>query len=227
MGEKARSPLRRTTSPSWPTQSLSALFWDQDGKLQIKLLVRQSSASAEQPPLQRPLGHRGKTMDRNILVTEPQWNACRVVFSVSRDGYRTTNVELSGCSACFDRSIGLDEQASAAVAEWMSRQERVHGYRYQDAKITYIEVTTDDGRYLNATKRGWDVLVDAHRREAIERAGYRICNNGLSHGWYALPPGETEYKSDECGHNYLGFFSSEMDLLLEVFELISVSTTAD
>ncbi|MCA7889943.1 hypothetical protein QZM25_31750 [Burkholderia contaminans] len=165
-------------------------------------------------------------MDRNFLAVEPQWSKCRVVFSASRDGYRATDVELSGCSACFDRNIGLDVQAGAAVAEWISRQERVHGYRYQDSEVTYIEVATGDGRYLDATKRGWDVLVDEDRREAVERAGYSICNNGLSHGWYALPPGETEFKSDASGHNYLGFFSSEVDLLLEVLELISAPTAA-
>lgn len=89
-----------------------------------------------------------------------QWVACRVVFGASRDGNRVEGIEISGALACFDRSKDLGEQAGAAVADWLSRQERVHGFRYHDALITYIEVCTDDGRYLDGTKHGWSVLAD-------------------------------------------------------------------
>lgn len=88
------------------------------------------------------------------------WVGCRVVFGASRDGYRMEGIEISGAQACFDRTKNLGEQAGAAVADWLSRQERVRGYRYQDAQITYIEVSTEDGRYLDGTKLGWSVLAD-------------------------------------------------------------------
>ncbi|UIF89456.1 hypothetical protein [Cupriavidus sp. UYPR2.512] len=89
-----------------------------------------------------------------------QWMSCRVVFSATRDGRRVDNIEITGCLAVFDRSKDLGEQAGSAVADWLSRQERVHGYRYQDAQITYLEVTTSDGRFLDATKLGWAVLKE-------------------------------------------------------------------
>ncbi len=107
-----------------------------------------------------------------------QWTGCRVVFSATRDGRRIDSIEITGCLAVFDRSMDLGEQARAAVADWQSRQERVHGHRYQDAEITYLEVETSDARYLDATKLGWAVLgerqqaamPDARERSELESA---------------------------------------------------------
>jgi hypothetical protein len=96
-------------------------------------------------------------MNRNKRSTA-QWVGCRVVFGASRDGRRAESIEITGALACFDRSKDLGEQAGAAVADWMSRQERVHGHRYHDALIACIEVQTEDGRYLDGTKLGWSVL---------------------------------------------------------------------
>lgn len=119
-----------------------------------------------------------------------QWMGCRVMFSATRDGRRVDSIEIAGCLAVFDRSRDLAEQARAAVVDWQSRQERVHGHRYQDTQITYLEVETPDGRYLDATKLGWGVLAESQQvamppaRErselesaliqAIEASGYSV-----------------------------------------------------
>lgn len=107
-------------------------------------------------------------MNSNKSITA-QWIGCRVVFGATRDGLRVDDIEIAGALACFDRNKDLGEQAGAAVADWLSRQERVHGYLYSDPLITYIEVQTEDGRYLDATKLGWCVLDDSLRRKAIEQ----------------------------------------------------------
>lgn len=101
-----------------------------------------------------------------------QWMGCRVIFSATRDGRRVDSIEITGCQAVFDRSKDLGEQAGSAVADWVSRQEQVHGYRYQDAEISYLEVVTSDGRYLDATKLGWGVL-DERRQDALAAAQER------------------------------------------------------
>ncbi|VVE17340.1 MULTISPECIES: hypothetical protein [Pandoraea] len=155
-----------------------------------------------------------------------QWMDCRVVFSATKDGRRADNIEITGSMACFDRKKDLSEQAGAAVADWLSRKERIHGHSYHDAEITYLEVQTPDGRYLNATRHGWGVLDDSLRRRAIEQSGYSIRNGGLMHSWYALLPGETEINQDEDNHNYIGFFSSEEELIEEVYERVVGETAA-
>jgi hypothetical protein len=112
-------------------------------------------------------------MNNNQTGAAP-WIECRVVFDATRDGRRVNSIEITGARANFDRSKDLGEQARAAVAEWDSRKERIYGHRYHDALITYIEVRTSDGRYLDATTLGWAALDHALRRKAIEKAGYRI-----------------------------------------------------
>ncbi|PNE59580.1 hypothetical protein A8H39_00065 [Paraburkholderia fungorum] len=154
-----------------------------------------------------------------------QWIGCSVVFGASRDGRRVESIQISGALACFDRRKDLGEQAGAAVADWLSRQERVHGHRYHDAVISNIEVRTDDGRFLDGTKHGWSVLDHACWRKAIGHAGYRIGNNGLPNGWYALLPGVTEFNQGDESHNYIGFFSSEADLIEEIYERVVAETT--
>jgi hypothetical protein len=60
--------------------------------------------------------------------------------------------------------------------------------------------------------------VGVDKVEFIESRGYRICDNGITHGWYALLPGETEFRSDGENQNYLGFFSSLDELVSELLE---------
>lgn len=56
-------------------------------------------------------------------------------------------------------------------------------------------------------------------RNKVEELGYTIRCTALD-GWYALLPGETEFRHEDDGsHNYLGFFSTEEDLLEEIAEL--------
>ena len=62
----------------------------------------------------------------------------------------------------------------------------------------------------------------------IQAAGYTVKYNGTCESWYALLPGETQFKgaegneaddSNSVGHydqNYLGFFSTHWELLKEV-----------
>lgn len=64
--------------------------------------------------------------------------------------------------------------------------------------------------------------------ELIQSAGYTVKYNGTCGNWYALLPGETEFKDTYYGNvddlcmeglhetNYLGFFSTHWDLLKEV-----------
>lgn len=127
-------------------------------------------------------------MNRNKVNTS-QWMGCRVVFSATKDGRRVDSIEITGCLAVLDRSKDLSEQARAAVVDWQKRQEMVHGHRYQDAQITYLEVTTADGRFLDATKLGWGVLgewqvappaaqesseLESALVQAIEAAGFSV-----------------------------------------------------
>lgn len=71
------------------------------------------------------------------------------------------------------------------------------------------------------------MITNQEKRDAIMANGYTICN-GSPTCWYALLPGETQFfdnieeveKNPEVAHeqNYLGIFSSEQDLLDEVFD---------
>lgn len=54
------------------------------------------------------------------------------------------------------------------------------------------------------------------RRKLVTETGYTIQSSGPA-SWWALLPGETAFKDDGAGdQNYLGFFSSEADLLEEI-----------
>lgn len=118
-----------------------------------------------------------------------QWTQCRIVFGATLDGRRVESIEITGCQALFDRSKDLDEQARAGVVDWVARQARIHLKRYEDAQITYLEVTTPDGRFLDATKRGWGALQECSAElplasvitelesvlvQAIEASGYSV-----------------------------------------------------
>lgn len=61
------------------------------------------------------------------------------------------------------------------------------------------------------------------RRKLVTEKGYTIQSTGPAI-WWALLPGETEFKDDGAGHqNYLGFFSSEADLLEEVADSLEAA----
>ncbi len=53
------------------------------------------------------------------------------------------------------------------------------------------------------------------RRMMAEAMGYTIGQTEIG-GWYALLPGETEFRHTDGDHNYLGFFDSEEELLEEL-----------
>ena len=62
------------------------------------------------------------------------------------------------------------------------------------------------------------LIQQEKQREVIAKAGYNIQKNVIN-GWYALLPGEFEFfggDDEDTNHNYLGFFSSEQELLDEV-----------
>lgn len=78
-------------------------------------------------------------------------------------------------------------------------------------------------------------MQNEHKQALITAAGYTIQDNGTTHGWYVLLPGETAFRCHAADHepavmgvncNYYGFFSSEQDLLDEV-SVIVVEHTMD
>ncbi|MEC4720438.1 hypothetical protein RY831_14845 [Noviherbaspirillum sp. CPCC 100848] len=59
---------------------------------------------------------------------------------------------------------------------------------------------------------------ETHREMLVWLAGYRIREAGAGLGWYALLPGQLEISHTEGQHNYLGFFSTKVDLITEVWD---------
>ena len=67
----------------------------------------------------------------------------------------------------------------------------------------------------------------AQQRKLLADNGYTIQTSGPI-SWWALLPGETQFHDDgEGNQNYLGFFSSEKDLLDEVAENLQSDTAAN
>ncbi len=83
--------------------------------------------------------------------------------------------------------------------------------------------------YSSISKRNGSL---ADKKLAIQLHGYTICNHGEGtylEGWFALLPGETKFFDNideveesnfqiEHQQNYLGFFSSEKNLIEEIYD---------
>lgn len=54
------------------------------------------------------------------------------------------------------------------------------------------------------------------KKQMILLAGFTLASTA-SGGSYALMPGETEFRHEEDNHNYIGFFSSEDQMIEEVY----------
>lgn len=71
----------------------------------------------------------------------PRIVECRIIATVYRDGYGC-DVEIA---AHLDTARDLYTQALAEIIDWVSRQQRVHGLRYERGPIMAINRVTPTG----------------------------------------------------------------------------------
>jgi hypothetical protein len=104
--------------------------------------------------------------------------------------------------------------------------ERAHLWSLANRVGTKIEVISVFGRKAHEVmcSIGEDSLLS--KEKVVFAAGYTLGHTAIG-GWYALLPGETEFKQgqgDDESQNYLGFFSTRNEMLEEIAE--SVETAA-
>jgi hypothetical protein len=104
--------------------------------------------------------------------------------------------------------------------------ERAHLWSLANRVGTKIEVISVFGRKAHEVMCSIGEKSLLPKEQIVFHAGYTLGHTGVD-GWYALLPGETEFKQgqgDDESQNYLGFFSTRNEMLEEIAE--SVETAA-
>ena len=103
--------------------------------------------------------------------------------------------------------------------------ERAHLWSLANRAGTKIEVISLFGRKAHEVMCSIGEKSLLPKEQIVFHAGYTLGHTGVD-GWYALLPGETEFKQgqgDDESQNYLGFFSTRNEMLEEIADSVEVA----
>lgn len=113
----------------------------------------------------------------------------------------------------------IEHRLDKGEQQWRTEGEGPEWYSVREPWDDESEPGAETANTISAYIHKQTLHEQEAMRERIVAAGYTIHQTETG-GWYALLPGEKEFIHDGDKMNYLGFFSTEKDLLEEVSETL-------